>query len=72
MTQKENLVYEMNNLLKEIKKYLKVLKTGEIDETAYMMLNSYLHSVQVALRYYFDEDYFKRPKKVTILIPYKK
>lgn len=71
MTQKENLVFEMKNLMRELKKYLKVLETGGIDETAYMMLNSYIYSAQVALRYYFDEDYFKRSKQITILIPYK-
>lgn len=71
MTQKENLVFELKNLLKEIKKSLKVLEKGEIDETAYMMLNSYIFSVQQALRYYFDEDYFKKPKEIIMLIPYK-
>ena len=71
MERKENLLYEMKNLMKTLEKYLKILDAGEIDETAYQQLEADKFSVQLALRYYFDEDYFNKPKRVTMLIPYK-
>lgn len=69
MTRKENLVYTMKNLMKALKKYLKKLNAGEIDETAYEDLNAELFFVQEALRYYFDEDYYNRPRQITVLTP---
>lgn len=71
MTGKENLLFEMGNLRKILEKYLKELEQGEIDETAYQQLNEGMFSVQLALRYYFDEDYFNAPKQITMLLPYK-
>ncbi len=69
MTRKENLIYTMKNLMKALKKYLKKLNAGEIDEAAYEDLNVELFFVQEALRYYFDEDYYNRPRQITILTP---
>lgn len=50
---KELLVYEMKSLMKTLEKYLKVLDTGEIDETAYQLLDADMYSLLVALRIYF-------------------
>ncbi len=69
MTRKENLIFEMGNLRGILEKYLEVLEKGEIDEMAYQQLDESMFSVQLALRYYFDEDYFNIPKRITMLIP---
>ncbi len=69
MTRKENLVYTMKNLMKALKKHLKELDAGEIDEAVYEDLNAELFFVQEALRYYFDEDYYNRPRQITVLSP---
>ena len=58
MTVKENLVYEMKSLKKTLERYLKELDTGEIDETAYQLMDADMYSLQVALRIYFGEDPF--------------
>lgn len=58
MTKKELLVYEMESLMKTLEKYLKELDTGEIDETAYQLLDADMYTLLVALRTYFGEDPF--------------
>lgn len=58
MTVKENLVYEMKSLKKTLERYLKELDAGEIDETAYQLMDADMYSLQVALRIYFGEDPF--------------
>lgn len=66
---KELLVYEMKSLMKTLEKYLKVLDTREIDETAYQLLDADMYSLLVALRIYFGEDPFEG-QQITILRQY--
>lgn len=66
MTKKELLVYEMKSLMKTLEKYLKTLDTGEIDETAYQLLDADMYTLLVALRIYFGEDPFMG-QQITIL-----
>lgn len=68
MTVKENLVYEMTSLKKTLERYLKQLDTGEIDETAYQLMDADMYSLQVALRIYFGEDPFAN-QQIIILKP---
>ena len=68
MTKKELLVYEMKSLMKTLEKYLKVLDTGEIDETAYQLLDADMYTLLVALRVYFDEEPFAN-QQIIILEP---
>lgn len=56
MTEKENLIFEMENLKILLNQYLKELEKGEIDEMAYQKLDDSMYSVLWALRYYFGED----------------
>ena len=56
MSEKEYLVFEMENLAAMLKEYLKVLEEGEINEMAYQRLDEEMFSVLWALRHYFGED----------------
>ena len=56
MSEKENLVFEMENLAAILKDYLKDLEEGEINEMAYQRLDEGMFSVLWALRYYFGEN----------------
>ena len=66
MTRKENLIFEMENLTRMLKEYLKVLEEGEINEMAYQRLEEEMFSVTWALRHYFD---IETSEQITILIP---
>lgn len=68
MTEKENLIYEMKSLMKTLEKYLKELDTGEIDETAYQLLDADMYTLLVALRIYFGEAPFAG-QQIIILEP---
>ncbi len=68
MTKKELLVYEMESLMKTLEKYLKELDAGEIDETAYQLLDADMYTLTVALRVYFGEDSFAN-QQIIILEP---
>ena len=68
MTKKELLVYEMESLMKALEKYLKELDAGEIDETAYQLLDADMYTLTVALRIYFGEDPFAN-QQIIILEP---
>lgn len=68
MTKKENLVYEMKSLKKTLERYLKELDAGEIDETAYQLMDADMYSLQVALRIYFGEDPFA-DQQIIMLYP---
>lgn len=70
MTRKENLIYEMENLLKMLKEYLQDLAEGEINEMAYQRMEEEMFSVRWALRYYFGENPMDSAI-ITILEPYK-
>lgn len=56
MTEKENLIFAMEDLSAILKDYLKVLEDGEINEMAYQRLDESMFSVLWALRYYFGEN----------------
>ena len=56
MTEKENLIFVMEDLAAMLKDYLKVLEEGEINEMAYQRLDESMFSVLWALRYYFGEN----------------
>ncbi|MCM1221328.1 MAG: hypothetical protein NC548_43295 [Lachnospiraceae bacterium] len=68
MTEKENLIYEMKSLMKTLEKYLKELDTGEIDETAYQLLDADMYTLLVALRIYFGEAPFAG-QQIILLAP---
>lgn len=68
MAKKELLVYEMESLMKTLIKYLKELDAGEIDETAYQLLDADMYTLTVALRVYFGEDPFEN-QQIIILEP---
>lgn len=68
MTKKELLVNEMKSLMKTLEKYLIELDMGEIDETAYQLLDADMYTLLVALRIYFDEDPFAG-QQIIILEP---
>lgn len=70
ITPKQNLILEMEYLNKQVCKYLVKLSTEEIDEFAWMEINSGCHAVQMALRHYFGEDVYNSDNcKITILTP---
>lgn len=56
MTEKENLIFAMEDLAAMLKDYLKALEEGEINEMAYQRLDESMFSVLWALRYYFGEN----------------
>lgn len=68
MTEKENLIFEMENLVGMLESYLQVLENGEINETAYQRLDESMFSVLWALRYYFGENPMDSAR-ITILEP---
>lgn len=68
MTKKELLIYEMESLMKTLIKYLNELDAGEIDETAYQLLDADMYTLTVALRVYFSEDPFAN-QQIIILEP---
>ena len=54
--------------MKTLEKYLKELDAGEIDETAYQLLDADMYTLTVALRVYFGEDSFAN-QQIIILEP---
>lgn len=54
--------------MKTLKKYLKELDTGGIDETAYQLLNDDMYTLLVTLRIYLGEDPFAN-QQIIILEP---
>lgn len=54
--------------MKTLIKYLNELDAGEIDETAYQLLDADMYTLTVALRIYFGEDPYAN-EKITILKP---
>lgn len=58
----------MKSLMKTLIKYLNELDAGEIDETAYQLLDADMYTLTVALRIYFGEDPYAN-EKITILKP---
>ena len=68
MTEKENLIFVMEDLAAMLKDYLKVLEEGEINEMAYQRLDESMFSVLWALRYYFGENPMNSAR-ITIIEP---
>ncbi len=68
MTEKENLIFVMEDLAAMLKDYLKVLEEGEINEMAYQRLDESMFSVLWALRYYFGENPMDSAR-ITIIEP---
>ena len=56
MTEKESLIFAMEDLASMLNDYLQVLEEGEINEMAYQRLDESMFSVLWALRYYFGEN----------------
>lgn len=68
MTEKENLIFAMADLVSMLIDYLKVLEEGEINEMAYQRLDESMFSVLWALRYYFGNNSMDSAR-ITIIEP---
>ncbi len=65
MTKTENLIFEINCLMRILEKYRSVLEEA-IDDVAYLELNDGLGSVMLALRYYFGEEVYSNHRIIIL------